>query len=51
MTYNLTWATNIPLIKRLQTGADGVRVLVYEGDTDPSVTSLIAQVHVHPPWL
>jgi hypothetical protein len=27
MTYNLTWASNIPLIQRLQTGQDDVRVL------------------------
>ena len=43
MVYNLTWASNLPLMRRLQSGVDGVRVLVYNGDTDPSVTTLIAQ--------
>ena len=30
-------------MRRLQTGKDGVRQLVYNGDTDPSITSIISQ--------
>lgn len=41
--YNLTWESNLPLMRRLQTGADGVRVMVYEGETDPSISSVKAQ--------
>jgi hypothetical protein len=43
MVYNLTWVSNLPLMRRLQSGVDGVRVLIYNGDMDPSVTSLVAQ--------
>lgn len=41
--YNVTWATNIPLLRRLQTGADGVKVLILNGDTDPSISSFKTQ--------
>jgi hypothetical protein len=43
MTYNLSWPSNLPLLRRLQTGADGVRALVYSGDTDPGVSSMISE--------
>ncbi len=36
--YNLTWESNLPLLRRLQTGADGVKVLILNGDTDPSIS-------------
>lgn len=42
-TYNLTWPSNLPLMRRLQTGADGVRTLIYDGETDPSISSVKAQ--------
>lgn len=41
--YNVTFASALPLIRRLQTGVDGVRVLVYNGETDPSVSSVRSQ--------
>ena len=41
--YNLTWASNLPLLRRLQTGKDGVKVLIYNGETDPSVSSVKSQ--------
>ena len=41
--YNVTWPSNLPLLRRLQTGKDGVRVLVYNGETDPSVSSVRSQ--------
>jgi len=41
--YNLTWATNLPLLRRLQTGKDGVRVLIINGETDPSISSFKSQ--------
>jgi len=31
--YNLTWTSNLPLLKRLQTGEDGVRCLIYNGES------------------
>ncbi len=36
----------MPLLKRLQTQADGVRVLIYNGDTDPGISSFKTQVRV-----
>jgi len=57
MTYNLTWPSNLPPLRRLATGADGVRVLVYNGDADPSVMASISQnvsyslgLPVREPW-
>ena len=41
--YNVTWPTGLPLMRRLQTGVDGVKVLVYNGETDPSVSSIKSQ--------
>ena len=43
--YNLTWASNLPLLRKLQTGKDGVKVLIYNGETDPSVSSVKSQVY------
>ena len=42
-TDNVTWPTGLPLMRRLQSGADGVKVLVYNGETDPSVSSVRSQ--------
>ena len=41
--YNVSWPTGLPLMRRLQTGADGIKVLVYNGETDPSVSSVRSQ--------
>jgi hypothetical protein len=41
--YNLTWASNFPLLRRLQTGQDGISVLAYNGETDPSISSIKTQ--------
>ena len=41
--YNLTWASNLPLLHRLQSGKDRVKVLIYNGETDPSVSSVKSQ--------
>jgi len=41
--YNLTYASAIPLLRRLQTGADGVRVLFMNGENDPSISSIKTQ--------
>lgn len=37
-TYNVTFPSALPLMNRLQTGVDGVRVLVYNGATDPGIS-------------
>ena len=37
-SYNVTFPSALPLMKRLQTGVDGVRVLVYNGATDPGIS-------------
>ena len=37
-TYNVTYPSALPLMRRLQTGVDGVRVLVYNGATDPGIS-------------
>lgn len=61
--YNLTWQSGLPLLKRLQTQADGVRVLIYNGDEDPGISSFKTQVRARrgslcsrlwgpePPWV
>lgn len=41
--YNLTWPSNFPLLRRLQTGQDGISVLAYNGETDPSISSIKTQ--------
>ena len=43
--YNLTWASNLPLMRRLQSDEDGrgISVLVYNGETDPSISSVKSQ--------
>jgi serine carboxypeptidase-like clade I len=41
--YNLTWQSNFPLLRRLQTGQDGITVLAYNGETDPSISSIKTQ--------
>ena len=43
--YNLTWASNLPLMRRLQSNEDGrgISVLVYNGETDPSISSVKSQ--------
>ena len=40
----LTWTSGLPLLQRLQTQADGVRVLIYNGDEDPGISSFLTQV-------
>ena len=47
--YNLTWASNLPLMRRLQSNADGrgISVLVYNGETDPSISSVKSQNWTH----
>ena len=35
--YNLTWSSNLPLLRRLQSGDDGVRVLIYNGESESGV--------------
>ena len=43
--YNLTWLSNLPLMRRLQSNEDGrgISVLVYNGETDPSISSVKSQ--------
>jgi serine carboxypeptidase-like clade 1 len=41
--YNVTWPSNLPLIRRLQTGVDGIRLLAINGETDPSISSFKTQ--------
>ena len=41
--YNVTWPSNLPLMRRLQTGVDGMRVLIINGETDPSISSIKSQ--------
>ena len=41
--YNVSWPSNFPLLRRLQTGVDGIRVLAYNGETDPSISSVKTQ--------
>jgi hypothetical protein len=36
--YNLTYASALPLMRRLQTGVDGIRVLAVNGATDPGIS-------------
>ena len=37
-TYNLTYASALPLMRRLQTGVDGIRTLVMNGAVDPGIS-------------
>lgn len=41
--YNSTYPSAFPLLRRLQTGADGIKVLFMNGEADPSISSLKTQ--------
>ena len=38
--YNLTYASALPLMRRLQTGVDGIKLLAINGATDPGISVL-----------